>query len=124
MKKDFLMGIISGLLIISAGVAFFVLNISKKDNSAGTTQKTTIEGQFSEYKESEVRLHNTIDDCWVIESGAVFKIPYSWIEIHPGGQEVFEEYCGTDITEMIEYHITETSKYILKEYLIGKFTKK
>jgi cytochrome b involved in lipid metabolism len=35
------------------------------------------------FTRSEVAKHNTRNDCWIIDNGAVFNVT-SWIDAHPG----------------------------------------
>ena len=71
---------------------------------------------------SEVSLHNSIDDAWVIVDGAVYNVT-SFLDSHPGGLGVTEEHLGHDISgvirsEQVHKH-SSTAFEILEQYKIG-----
>ena len=43
---------------------------------------------------SELALHNTETDCWVIYNGKVYDLT-TWLTKHPGGVKAISPYCGT-----------------------------
>lgn len=49
-------------------------------------------------KASEVAVHNTPGDCWVVINGSVYQLD-SFISQHPGGQAVLTSLCGKDGTK-------------------------
>ena len=44
---------------------------------------------------SEVKKHNSMDDCWSIVSGKVYNLT-SYVQQHPGGIELISSICGID----------------------------
>ena len=46
---------------------------------------------------SEIKKHNSRDDCWSIVSGKVYNLT-SFVQQHPGGIELIASICGTDGT--------------------------
>ncbi|KAF6207582.1 hypothetical protein GE061_016029 [Apolygus lucorum] len=46
---------------------------------------------------SEVSMHDTIDDCWVVLFNKVYDVT-DFIQSHPGGAEVLLEQAGRDAT--------------------------
>lgn len=52
---------------------------------------------------SELKKHNTDDDCWMALRGNVYNLK-EFLDYHPGGSEVMEEYFGADGTQMFNYY--------------------
>ena len=44
---------------------------------------------------SEIKKHNSRDDCWSIVSGKVYNLT-SFVQQHPGGIELISSICGID----------------------------
>lgn len=44
-----------------------------------------------------VAQHNTVDDCWLIISNAVYEVT-AYLSRHPGGRAIIVPYCGMDAT--------------------------
>lgn len=69
----------------------------------------------------EVKLHNNIDDCWIVLNGDVYDIT-EFIKIHPGGAARLMEVAGKDATE--KFHMIHSDEVLekMKEYitLVGK----
>jgi uncharacterized membrane protein len=49
------------------------------------------------YTTAQVATHNTKDSCWAVVNGGVYDLT-SWIDRHPGGDNVIKALCGTDGT--------------------------
>lgn len=47
---------------------------------------------------SEVSRHNRMDDAWVVLHGVVYDIT-SYLQYHPGGEEILLECAGQDVTK-------------------------
>ncbi|GHJ85958.1 hypothetical protein NliqN6_2360 [Naganishia liquefaciens] len=50
---------------------------------------------------SEVALHNTRDDCWVVIEGMVYDVT-DFLGMHPGGAGVILQHAGDDATEVFK----------------------
>ncbi|KAG5849275.1 cytochrome b5-like [Anguilla anguilla] len=72
------------------------------------------------YSLEEIKLHNTSKDAWLIIHDKVYDIT-SFMEEHPGGEEVLLEQAGADATESFEDvgHSTD-AREMLEQYLIGE----
>jgi len=44
---------------------------------------------------SEIKKHNSRDDCWSIVNGKVYNLT-SYVQLHPGGIELISSICGID----------------------------
>ncbi|KAI5970158.1 CYB5 [Candida margitis] len=53
------------------------------------------------YELDEISKHTTHDDVWVVINGKVYNVS-SYIDEHPGGEEVILDVAGTDATEAFE----------------------
>lgn len=51
---------------------------------------------------AEVNAANTIDNCLIVYSGDVYRIPSTWANEHPGGSANIINSCGTDVTTAFE----------------------
>lgn len=72
------------------------------------------------YTLEEIRQHNMSSDTWLIIHDNVYDIT-SFLEEHPGGEEVLLEQAGADATESFEDvgHSTD-AREMLEQYLIGE----
>lgn len=67
----------------------------------------------------EVEKHNTRDDLWIIYDGKVYDCS-SYVDEHPGGEEVIMDVAGADATEPFEdIGHSEDAREILSGLLIG-----
>lgn len=72
------------------------------------------------YSHEEVAKHNSSSDLWVVYNGRVYDIT-SYIDEHPGGEEVVVDVAGTDATEAFDdIGHSDDAHDILKGLLIGK----
>lgn len=71
------------------------------------------------YTAEEVAKHTTHDDLWVVINGKVYNVS-SYIDEHPGGEEVIIDCAGTDATEAFDDigHSDEAHE-ILEKLFIG-----
>ncbi|KAI5949402.1 CYB5 [Candida jiufengensis] len=71
------------------------------------------------YDYEEIAKHTTHDDVWVVINGKVYNVS-SYIDEHPGGEEVILDCAGTDATEAFEDigHSDEAHE-ILEKLFIG-----
>lgn len=69
---------------------------------------------------NEVQKHNTTDDLWIVYNGRVYDVT-SYLDEHPGGEEVIADVAGTDATEAFnDIGHSDDAHEILKDLLIGK----
>ncbi|MBN3270811.1 CYB5 protein, partial [Polyodon spathula] len=80
-------------------------------NSESTVKYYTLE---------EINRHSSSKDVWIIIHDKVYDIT-SFLEEHPGGEEVLLEQAATDATENFEDvgHSTD-AREMLKQYFIGE----
>ncbi|KAG7327183.1 hypothetical protein KOW79_008789 [Hemibagrus wyckioides] len=78
------------------------------------------EGDVKYYSCEEVQAHNTSKDAWLIIHDKVYDIT-TFLEEHPGGEEVLLEQAGSDATESFEDvgHSTD-ARQMLQQYYIGE----
>ncbi|KAM4721867.1 cytochrome b5 type B isoform 2-T2 [Rhinophrynus dorsalis] len=71
------------------------------------------------YTLDEVRKRNSVKEIWLVIHGRVYDIT-SFVEEHPGGEEVLFEQAGADATESFEDvgHSID-AREMLKQYYIG-----
>lgn len=71
----------------------------------------------------EIRTHNLSKDTWLIIHDKVYDIT-SFLEEHPGGEEVLFEQAGADATESFEDvgHSTD-AREMLDQYFLGELHK-
>lgn len=72
------------------------------------------------YTLEDIRVHNMSNDTWLIIHDKVYDIT-SFLEEHPGGEEVLLEQAGADATESFEDvgHSTD-AREMLMQYYIGE----
>lgn len=72
------------------------------------------------YTLEEIRAHSLSSDAWLIIHDNVYDIT-SFVEEHPGGEEVLLEQAGSDATESFEDvgHSTD-AREMLQQYYIGE----
>eukprot|EP00055_Hartaetosiga_balthica_P006218 m.19237 g.19237 ORF g.19237 m.19237 type:complete len:133 (-) comp5084_c1_seq1:350-748(-) len=71
------------------------------------------------FTSAEVAKHNTDSDCYYILHGKVYDVT-SFLNEHPGGEEVMLDHAGTDCTEAFEdVGHSEDARQDLKALQIG-----
>ncbi|KAK7169838.1 hypothetical protein R3I94_000162 [Phoxinus phoxinus] len=87
-----------------------------KDENTGTSEESDVKY----YTVEEIQAHNMIKDSWLIIHDKVYDIT-SFMEEHPGGEEVLLEQAGSDATESFEDvgHSTD-AREMLQQYYIGE----
>ncbi|XP_020797291.1 cytochrome b5 [Boleophthalmus pectinirostris] len=72
------------------------------------------------YTLEDIRVHNMSNDTWLIIHDKVYDIT-SFLEEHPGGEEVLLEQAGADATESFEDvgHSTD-AREMLEQYYVGE----
>ncbi|KAI3406567.1 CYB5 [Candida oxycetoniae] len=66
----------------------------------------------------EISKHTTHDDCWVVINGRVYNVS-SYIDEHPGGEEVLLDVAGSDATEAFDDigHSDEAHEILAKLFI-------
>ncbi|KAJ7959397.1 cytochrome b5-like [Quillaja saponaria] len=68
----------------------------------------------------EVAKHNKTKDCWLIISGQVYNVT-SFMDDHPGGDEVLLAATGKDATNDFEdVGHSDSAREMMEKYLIGE----
>ncbi|XP_006661960.1 cytochrome b5 [Oryza brachyantha] len=68
----------------------------------------------------EVAGHNVTKDCWLIIAGKVYDVT-SFMDEHPGGDEVLLAVTGKDATNDFEdIGHSESAREMMEKYLIGE----
>lgn len=100
-------------------------NLINSGNGAASTANVeengeTVESGVKYYTLEEIREHNMSHDTWLIIHDKVYDIT-SFLEEHPGGEEVLLEQAGADATESFEDvgHSTD-AREMLQQYLVGE----
>ncbi|XP_034535146.1 cytochrome b5 [Notolabrus celidotus] len=80
----------------------------------------TVEGGVKYYTLEDIRIHNLSNDTWLIIHDKVYDIT-TFLEEHPGGEEVLLEQAGSDATESFEDvgHSTD-AREMLEQYFLGE----
>ncbi|KAK6122779.1 hypothetical protein DH2020_019707 [Rehmannia glutinosa] len=69
---------------------------------------------------SDVSAHNTSEDCWVIINGKVYDVT-SYLNDHPGGDEVVLGQAGKDASEEFEdVGHGSAARLMLDEFYVGE----
>lgn len=71
------------------------------------------------YRLEEIEKHNDGRSCWLVIHNKVYDVT-SFLEEHPGGEEVLLELAGSDGTEQFEdVGHSDDARSLLKDYYIG-----
>lgn len=86
----------------------------------GSGDETSAVEDVKYYTLEDIRVHNMSNDTWLIIHDKVYDIT-SFLEEHPGGEEVLLEQAGADATESFEDvgHSTD-AREMLTQYYIGE----
>lgn len=72
------------------------------------------------YTMHETSQHNSKDDCWVVIDGKVYDVS-SYLDEHPGGDDVLLAATGKDATEEFEdVGHSKTARELMENYCIGE----
>ncbi|GMI87453.1 ARABIDOPSIS CYTOCHROME B5 ISOFORM A, cytochrome B5 isoform A [Hibiscus trionum] len=72
------------------------------------------------YTMQEASQHNTKDDCWVVIDGKVYDVS-SYLDEHPGGDDVVLVATGKDATDDFEdAGHSESAKELMQSFCIGE----
>ncbi|KAI9265001.1 cytochrome b5 [Phascolomyces articulosus] len=76
------------------------------------------------YTLEDVSKHQTKDDLWMVIHNKVYNIS-SFVQEHPGGEEVLLDESGKDATEAFEdIGHSDEAREILEKYLVGELDEK
>ncbi|KAL2905358.1 Cytochrome b5 isoform A [Bienertia sinuspersici] len=68
----------------------------------------------------EAAEHNTKDDCWVVIDGKVYDVT-TYLDEHPGGDDVLLTATGKDATEDFEdAGHSQDARDLMEKYLVGE----
>lgn len=89
-------------------------------NADGPGSEKSAAEDVKYYTLEDIRVHNMSNDTWLIIHDKVYDIT-SFLEEHPGGEEVLLEQAGADATESFEDvgHSTD-AREMLTQYYIGE----
>ncbi|KAF8325775.1 oxidoreductase [Cantharellus anzutake] len=75
------------------------------------------------YTLSDVAIHVTKDDCWVVRNGRVYNVS-EFVNDHPGGDDLILQWAGKDVGDImadsVSHGHSQSAYDMLSEYLIGK----
>ncbi|GKV22408.1 hypothetical protein SLEP1_g32286 [Rubroshorea leprosula] len=75
------------------------------------------------YSMEEVSGHNTKDDCWIVIDGKVYDVT-SYLDEHPGGDDVVVEATAKDATDDFEdVGHSDSARELLQNFCIGELDK-
>ncbi|XP_061884214.1 cytochrome b5 [Entelurus aequoreus] len=98
------------------------INVDERPaNDSGVEEKSkSLEDDVEYYTLEDIRIHNMSHDTWLIIHDKVYDIT-SFLEEHPGGEEVLLEQAGSDATESFEDvgHSTD-AREMLQQFYIGE----
>lgn len=96
---------------------------SSESSSSSTTTTVSIPQSIlrDDIIMEEVKLHNRLDDCWVVLDGTVYDLT-DFQTIHPGGAYMIQKHAGKDGTVAFHNLHRDTSKFdgLLKQYVVGR----
>lgn len=94
--------------------------IGPADPTAVEEVSETAEDCVKYYTLEDIRVHNLSNDTWLIIHDKVYDIT-TFLEEHPGGEEVLLEQAGADATESFEDvgHSTD-AREMLEQYYVGE----
>ncbi|XVF85786.1 hypothetical protein PTKIN_Ptkin17bG0145700 [Pterospermum kingtungense] len=72
------------------------------------------------YTMQEASQHNTKEDCWIVIDGKVYDVS-SYLDEHPGGDDVVLEVTGKEATDAFEdAGHSESARELLETFCIGE----
>ncbi|GBG27643.1 Endoplasmic reticulum-Golgi intermediate compartment protein 3 [Hondaea fermentalgiana] len=70
------------------------------------------------YTLEQVRLHASVDDCWIIAHGQVYDVT-RYLHKHPGGMKSILSRAGEDCTPDYEFHTKFSKKKLWPKFKVG-----
>ncbi|KAL7588557.1 cytochrome b5 [Lactuca sativa] len=72
------------------------------------------------YTMQEASEHNSAGDCWVVIDGKVYDVS-SYLEEHPGGDDVLLQVTGKDATDEFEdAGHSKTARELMESFFVGE----
>lgn len=102
-----------GIVVVSSPSAFVNPHLLPHSAMSDPTPMKT-------FTMDEVKKHNSTDDLWIVYNGQVYDVS-TYLDEHPGGEEVIVDCAGEDATEAFnDIGHSDDAHDILKGLLIGK----
>ncbi|XP_071237461.1 cytochrome b5-like isoform X1 [Salvelinus alpinus] len=100
------------------GINDNMINTNGADNMDVTHTEETADSNVKYYTLEEVKTHNMKTDAWLIIHDKVYNIT-SFLEEHPGGEDVLMVQAGADATVSFEDvgHSTDAREMLIKYYI-------
>jgi cytochrome b involved in lipid metabolism len=116
--------------VLNAGIiSGYFFQKKQDDNNNINSDKTDVHAGPIALTEDIVKLHNNIDDCWMIIDKNVYSFS-DFLSSHPGGASTMLPYCGKDGTQAFNTkdknpargHST-SARQLFSKYLVGPLGK-
>jgi len=127
MKKVTLITIV-GFVVVILTVYFFGIvlspplsapnNVIKPPIIANNTAKQEATHESGTFTTTEVAMHNTTADCYLIISNNVYDVS-SYIDMHPGGRRIITSRCGQEVTGVFARIHSNRAWDFLKTFKVG-----
>lgn len=113
--------------IVLIFIVFSFLNPDQETtNTENSADSSSIQEESVQLTLSEVALHNTSQDCWLVIENNVYDVS-EFISSHPGGSVIIQG-CGTDATDLFndkaaygDPHSPQAYE-MLDDYLLGELS--
>ncbi|XP_071065212.1 cytochrome b5 type B isoform X4 [Dasypus novemcinctus] len=93
--------------------------MSTVEASGSAGKGAEVETSVTYYRLEEVAKHNSSKELWLVIHGRVYDVS-SFLNEHPGGEEVLLEQAGVDASESFEdVGHSSDAREMLKQYYIG-----
>ncbi|MDO8610701.1 MAG: cytochrome b5-like heme/steroid binding domain-containing protein [bacterium] len=88
---------IIGTVLVIAITMFFINQYSVTQSLQYANSNLPVISNGTILTPEEVAKHNTVSDCWLIINNNVYAVT-SYMQIHPGGAQIIQFFCGKDGT--------------------------